>query len=62
MKKYKVWARMTTILYVFVEASDAEEAWGKAVDMDGSEFIPLDQGIVQNGDWNIYSIEEVTND
>ena len=33
----------------------------KALAMDGAEFIPLDQGIIQNGDWDIVSTEEVTN-
>jgi len=56
MKTYKVWARMTSHLYAYVEAENAEQANELALDLDGSTFI--DKG---DGDWDIYSIEEVTN-
>jgi hypothetical protein len=59
-KTYKVWAKSTSHYYAFIEASDDDEAWDKALAMDGAEFIPLDQGIIQNGDWDIVSTEEVT--
>ena len=45
MKTYKVWAKSTSHYYAFIEASDSDEAWDKALAMDGAEFIPLDQGI-----------------
>ena len=57
MKKYKVWARSTTYLYAYVEAEDYEQAQEQANELDGSTFI--EKG---DGDWDIYSVEEVTND
>lgn len=57
MKTYKVWARMTSHLYAYVEADNYEQAAELANDLDGSSFI--DKG---DGDWDIYSVEEVTND
>jgi hypothetical protein len=57
MKKYKVWAKSVTYHYAFVEAEDDEQAWDKALNMDGSEFIDSN-----HIDWDIYSTEEVTND
>lgn len=57
MKTYKVWARQTTYLYAYVDAENYEQAQDQANDLDGSTFI--DKG---DGDWDIYSVEEVTND
>jgi hypothetical protein len=57
MKTYKVWARNVTYLYAYVEAENYEQANDLANDLDGSTFI--DKG---DGDWDIYSVEEVTND
>jgi hypothetical protein len=57
MKTYKVWAQMTTYLYAYVEAESEDEAFDQALAKDGSEFI--DKG---DGDWDIYSVEEVTNE
>jgi hypothetical protein len=45
---------MTTYLYVYVNASNSEEAMEIASDMDGGDFIPYDQGIFSNAtDWEI---------
>jgi hypothetical protein len=44
---------MTTYLYVYVDATNYEEAMSIASDIDGGEFIPLNQGIVESGDWEI---------
>jgi hypothetical protein len=44
---------MTTYLYVYVNACSNVEALDTAKDIDGGEFIPFDQGIVQGGDWEI---------
>jgi hypothetical protein len=52
-KRYKVVAKMTTYLYVYVNACSNVEALDTAKDIDGGEFIPFDQGIVQGGDWEI---------
>jgi hypothetical protein len=57
MKKYKVWAKQITYPYALIEAEDDEQAWDKALAMDGSDF--LDGNHI---DWDIYSTEEVTND
>lgn len=52
--RYKVVAKMTTYLYVYVNASNSEEAMEIASDMDGGDFIPYDQGIFSNAtDWEI---------
>ena len=55
-KTYKVWARSVSHVYALIEAENHEEAWEKAKDMDGSDFI--DSG---HGDWDLVSTEEVTN-
>ena len=53
MNKYKVIAKMTTYLYAHVDAEYAVDAIAIAKEMDGGEFIPLNQGIVAEGDWEI---------
>jgi hypothetical protein len=56
MKTYKVWARSVSHVYALIEAENHEDAWEKAKEMDGSDFI--DSG---HGDWDLVSTEEVTN-
>jgi hypothetical protein len=56
MKTYKVWAQQTTFLYAYVEAEDEAQAWDLALEKDGSEFIDKN-----DGGWDIYNVEEVTN-
>ena len=51
MKRYKVWARMTTYLYAYVDAENYEDAQDQANELDGSEFKEID------GDWDVYSVE-----
>jgi len=51
MKTYKVWARMTTYLYAYVDAENYEDAQEQANELDGSVFKEND------GDWDIYSVE-----
>jgi len=55
--RYKVIAKMTTYLYVHVDADYAVDAIAIAKDMDGGDFIPLNQGIVAEGDWEIMDAE-----
>ena len=55
-KRYKVIAKMSTYLYVYVDASSYTEAVYTAKEMDGGEFIPLNQGIVAEGDWEIVDV------
>jgi hypothetical protein len=56
-KRYKVMATQTTYVVAYVEAATSEEAWELATNLDGSDF--EDAGF---GDWDIYSLDEVTND
>jgi hypothetical protein len=51
--RYKVFAKMSTYLYVHVDADSEDDAIAIAKDMDGGDFIPLNQGIVAEGDWKI---------
>lgn len=57
MKKFKVWVKDVAYHYAFIEAEDEDAAFDIAKEMDGSEFIHSNQI-----DWDIYSVEEVTND
>jgi hypothetical protein len=59
-KRYKVIAKMTTYLYVYVDANSYTEAEYIAKEMDGGEFIPLNQGIVAEGDWRIVDVIQGT--
>ena len=52
-KRYTVFAKMTTYLYVYVDADYAVDAIAIAKDMDGGDFIPINQNIVDEGDWQI---------
>lgn len=60
--KYKVIAKSVSYFYTYVDAKDEDEAWLLAKDTDGGGFIPVDQGIVQTGDWEIYSVEGANDD
>lgn len=51
--RYKVFAKMTTYLYVHVDADSEDDAIDIARDIDGGDFIPLNQGIIECGDWEI---------
>jgi len=62
MNKYKVIAKMSTYLYVYVDAKSNAEAMDIAKEMDGGEFIPLNQGIVAEGDWEIVEAYRWTNE
>ena len=55
-KRYKVIAKWTTYLYVYVDADSNAEAMYKSIDLDRGEFIPMDQGAY--GEWDIYDIHE----
>jgi hypothetical protein len=44
---------MTTYLYVHVDAESEDDAIDIAKNMDGGDFIPINQGIVAEGDWQI---------
>jgi len=56
--KYKVIAKTTFYSYLMVDAKDEDEAWQIARNTDGGDFTPFDQGIVQSGDWEIYSVQD----
>lgn len=57
MKTYKVIASYRTIVYVNVEAKDADEAYDIARDMDGGEFQRCKGDDLS--DWSIDDVEEV---
>ena len=56
MKKWTVRADSTTTYEaeVEVEADTEEEAWDKALNLDGSLFNSLD-----NADWNVYDVVQI---
>jgi hypothetical protein len=58
MKTYKVWAKSVTYHYAFIEADNYEVAQEQARELDGSTFLD----VLGSGDWDIYSVDEVTND
>jgi len=58
MKTYKVWARSTTYYYALIEADNYEAAQEQAQELDGSTFLD----VMGSGDWDIYNVDEVTND
>jgi hypothetical protein len=51
MKKWTVRADSTTTYEAEVEADTQEEAWEKALNLDGALFSSLD-----NADWNVYDV------
>lgn len=57
MKTYKVIASYRTIVYVNVEAKDADEAYDIARDMDGGDFERAKGDDLS--DWSIDDVEEV---
>jgi len=54
MKKWTVRADSTTTYEAEVEADTQEEAWEKALNLDGSLFNSLD-----NADWNVYDVVQI---
>ena len=55
MKKYRAWAKMTSWLYLDVEAESEDEAWEIASEADGGEF---EENTIDCS-WEITEIEEV---
>ena len=51
LKRYKVWAKMTTYLYDYVDAENYEDAERQANELDGGTFKENDS------DWDVYSVE-----
>ena len=56
MKEFKVWAKMTSYCYTYVEAETKEEAIEKALNIDGGDFAPDDNPY--SGSWEIVNVEE----
>ncbi len=54
MKKFRVYATYSVLLYADIEAKDEHEAFNKGVELDGADFIE-----VTLGDWNIDGVEEL---
>ena len=54
MKKFKIVAVMSTYLVAEIEAKDRDEAFEIALDMDGGDFTPMN-----DGDWHIDDVVEI---
>ncbi|WP_176700079.1 hypothetical protein [Roseivirga seohaensis] len=54
MKTYKAIAEMRTYLQVKITANSEEEAYQKAKELCGSEFIEIEDA----GSWEIYNVAE----
>ncbi len=54
MKKYMITAYYTTACFAEVEATDEDEAYNIAREMDGGVFSSL----ADRGDWRIVDVEE----
>lgn len=59
MATYRVYARYTNHCYVDVEANSEEEAYNKATEIDGGDFISMDEYNAMNDSWELYDCEEV---
>ena len=55
MKKFKVKASYVTTCYAEIEAESVEDAFNKALDMDGGLF----EASIDNDDWHIDDVVEV---
>ncbi len=55
MKKYMITAYYTTACFAEVEATDEDEAYNIAREMDGGVFSSL----ADRGDWRIVDVEEI---
>jgi hypothetical protein len=55
MKKYEVITSSISYYSLIIEAENDDEAWDMARDADGADFEPHDG----EGDWEIYSVQEV---
>ena len=55
MKSFKVNASYSTYVHAVIEAENLEQAYAKAKELDGGDFI--DSGDV--GGWDIYEVEEI---
>ena len=56
MKTYRVYAKYTNYCYIDVEAENAKEAYEKADEIDGGEYITDN---CADSDWNLYDCEEL---
>ena len=54
LKRYRVWAKMTSYCYIEVEAMSETDAIKIAEDTDGGEFITCD-----DGDWEVTEANEI---
>jgi len=55
MKQYRVTAYYTTSCFAYVEATDEDEAYNIAREMDGGIF----SSSADKGDWRIVDVEEI---
>ena len=60
MKTYRVYAKYVTKCYIDVEANSEEEAYEKAEEADGGDFvIGVDRDWQEDMSWEYYDCEEV---
>ena len=57
MKKFRVYAVMTDILFIDVEAKDKDEAFDIANETDGGDFQPIDK--YDYGSWELTEVVEL---
>jgi len=55
MKKFKVTAKFTTYCTIEIEAENENDAYLKGKELDGGDFEPH-----EHGDWEIYTVQELS--
>lgn len=58
MKIYRVYAKYTSYCYIDVEAESEEDAYEKASEIDGGDFISDDEKNYYDDSWNLYDCEK----
>ena len=59
MATYRVYAKYTNYCYIDVEAESEEDAYEKANEIDGGDFISDDEKEAYNDTWDLYDCEEL---
>lgn len=60
MKKFRVYAKLSGVYYINVEADDEEQAKEMAEEISAGDFHPLDE--FNNNDWEITDIDPLEDD
>ena len=59
MKTYRVYARYTNHCYIDIKANSEEEAYDKASEIDGGDFISMDEYDAMDDSWELYDATEI---